>query len=224
MSTALGQPAGKNQVTVGVSITMVYKQLGTPTIEFPYKGKLIQEYEQCTVTSQDGVVVSVVHKSGHEPLEEPISKKPPPSIQDIKSMAEQGDSESQYILAYCFQVGQTVAQDHDDAIRWYTIAAMQGHMPSQHNLGTMYMTGEGIEQNYEQAYVWACLAASNGNDTLIQALANRVTADQKLTGRLRASRILDGLEKPPYPSKESDRLLSQHNRTDAVAGSKLNGL
>ncbi len=201
-SVVMGQQTSTKRIAEGDPLSKVYTQLGTPSIEFPLKGKLVQEYSQCTVTSCEGVVLSVVYKETAKPIiDEPVGEKSPPSIQEIKIMAQQGDTESQYILAYCFQSGQIIAQNFGEAIGWYTKAAMQGHMPSQHNLGVLYMTGKGVERNYEEAYMWALLAASNGNDSLVKSLIHKLSQEQKQAGERRAEEIQSGLHAKQVDSK-----------------------
>jgi len=208
-SVAAARQEGSPRIVEGDPISKVYQSLGTPTIEFPLKGKFIQEYSQCTITSCDGVVFSVVYKEDvAEPLDEPVEENHSPSIQDIKAKAEQGDAESQYMLAYCLQAGQVVAQDYGKAVEWYTRAAMQGHMPSQHNLGVLHMTGKGVEQDYEEAYMWALLAAANGNESLMKALRHQLSQEQKLAGKLRAEKIQSG-----FHAKQTD---SKHDTPPAV--------
>lgn len=197
-SAVLGKRADTQRIAKGDPLSKVYKQLRTPVVEFPLKGNLIQEYRQCTITSRDGVVLSVVYKSTDEARTEP-DKEQPPSIQEIRILAEQGDAPSQYLLAYCLQSGQIVEQNYEEAVSWYTRAALQGHMPSQHNLGVLYMTGEGVVQNHTEAYTWALLAASNGNDALVKALVHQLPQEQKLAGELKAELIQSGL-----PTKQAD--------------------
>ncbi|MEN7972526.1 MAG: tetratricopeptide repeat protein [Verrucomicrobiota bacterium] len=189
-SLAMGQQADTGRIVEGDPTSKVYRQLGTPTVEFPLNGKLIQTYSQCTITSRDGVVLSAVYKEeSAQPADKPVEKNASPSIQEIRTQAEQGDAESQYLLAYCLQTGQVVEQNYEEAVKWYTKSAMQGHMPSQHNLGFLHMTGKGVGQDYGEAYAWALLAASNGNDSLIKALEYKLSNEQKKAGKLRAKQI-----------------------------------
>ncbi|MEN8254271.1 MAG: tetratricopeptide repeat protein [Verrucomicrobiota bacterium] len=198
----MARQAGTERITEGDPLSKVYQTLGDPTIEFPLKGKLVQEYDQCTIMSRDGVVFSVVYnENATEPVNEPVEEKQSPTILDIKAKAEQGDAESQYMLAYCLQSGKVVTQDYGKAIEWYIKAAMQGHMPSQHNLGVLYMTGKGVGQDYEEAYMWALMAAGNGNDSLLKSLGYKLSQEQKLAGELRAEQIQSELRSPPADSK-----------------------
>jgi uncharacterized protein len=43
-----------------------------------------------------------------------------------------------------------VAQDFDEAIRWYQLAADQDNPDAQFNLGLMYLKGQGVSQNHEK--------------------------------------------------------------------------
>lgn len=203
-SVAAGQKTGTKRVAEGDQLAKVRKQLGTPELEYPLNGKLVQEYAQCTVISRNGVVISATYKENTDVVEEPVEKQQPPTIDEIKTMASQGDAESQYLLAYCFQFGKVIEQNYKAAIAWYTKAAMQGHMPSQHNLGYMYMTGKGVEQDYVQAYMWALLAEENGNDTMKKALAHRLSPTQKLAGELGVEEIKSRMKIPSADAKHQE--------------------
>lgn len=189
-----GQSIRRMNISAGDPVSKVYSQLGTPTIEFPLKGRFIQEYEQCTVTSSNKVVVSIVYKDSPQPAEEPRPAPQLPTIQEIRAKAIQGDANAQYLLAYCLQAGKPIQQDYAEAIQWYTKAALQNHMPSQHNLGVLYMTGEGVEQDYEEACAWAVLAASNGNNSVMRVLALKASEEQLLAGQQKATQLRTSLQ------------------------------
>ena len=185
-SVAMGQKTNTKRITKGDPVTKVYRQLGTPVLEYPLNGKLVQEYTQCTIISSNEVVLSADYKTTAEAADDPAVESKPPTIEELKALARQGDAESQYLLAYCFQFGKAVDKNYNIAIVWYKKSAMQGHMPSQHNLGYLYMTGKGVEKDYKQAYMWALLAAENGNDTLKKALFHRLSQEQILAAETRA--------------------------------------
>jgi len=58
-----------------------------------------------------------------------------------------------------YESGKGVREDHEEAVRWYRVAAEQGYPQAQSNLGRMYALGQGIAQDYIQAYMWYTLAA-----------------------------------------------------------------
>jgi uncharacterized protein len=57
--------------------------------------------------------------------------------------------------------GYGVAQDYNEAVKWFQLAADQGFAWGQFNLGRMYNNGQGVVKNYMQAYEWFSLAATN---------------------------------------------------------------
>jgi hypothetical protein len=57
-----------------------------------------------------------------------------------------------------------VTQDHQEAAKWYRLAAEQGDAFSQYNLGLLYLNGQGITQDYIRAYMWFDLVANKGHN------------------------------------------------------------
>ena len=43
-----------------------------------------------------------------------------------RKAAEQGDAKAQYYLGHCYNMGEGVAQDKAEAVKWYRKAAEQG--------------------------------------------------------------------------------------------------
>ena len=190
LSAAAGQDAGSSRVAAGDTLEQVILKLGSPVVEYPLHDQWIHEFEQCTVISSNGTVLSVEYKEQEEtPEPAPVVDDSPPTIEEIRQKAIQGDAESQYLLAYCFQFGQVVEQNYGSAVAWYTKSAMQGHMPAQHNLGFLFMSGKGVEQDYAQAYAWALLAAENGNNKLKRALDFKLSDDERQSALLLAEQL-----------------------------------
>ena len=84
-------------------------------------------------------------------------------ISSFISKAEQGDADAQYNLAYMYDTGDGVPQDHKKAVYWCTKAAEQGHTDAQYNLAYMYEYGEGVHQDYKEAIYWYTKAAEQGH-------------------------------------------------------------
>ena len=212
---------GEPLVRVGDSTDAVRSHLGEPNLEFPLNGQLVQDYGHYVITSRNGVVIAIKTRQEVKPDQTPDESATPaaPTIKGLLAKAREGDAESQYLLGYCYQSGAVVNKNMDEAIRWYTFAAMQGHMAAQHNLGCIYMKGEGTPRDYEQAFTWAVLAAGNGNNQLMKMLGSRVTEDQKSAAYARAQRIHDGLEESPYgtPDQTTAIALKADSETPAPA-------
>ena len=83
---------------------------------------------------------------------------------EMKALAESGDVEAQFYVAYMYHNGNEVPQNDKTAVMWYTKAAEQGLAEAQYNLGLMYSNGEGVLSSNVKAYMWYNLAAFNGNE------------------------------------------------------------
>jgi FOG: TPR repeat, SEL1 subfamily len=71
-----------------------------------------------------------------------------------KVEAEQGNTESQYFLAYMYDVGNGTEPDKQKAFYWYKKAAEQGNVDAQNNLAVMYNEGDVTEKNIQKAFYW----------------------------------------------------------------------
>lgn len=56
---------------------------------------------------------------------------------ELKDKAENGDMESQYHLAICYQSGAGIKKDEKQAALWFMRAAAQGHAEAKAILGMM---------------------------------------------------------------------------------------
>ncbi len=86
------------------------------------------------------------------------------ALKELRPLAEQGGASAQSNLGWMYAEGRGVAQDDNEAVRWYRLAAAQGHTKARSNLGGMYFSGTGVPQDYVQAHMWANLAAAQGNE------------------------------------------------------------
>ncbi len=184
------QQTGSPRFDAGARVADIRRILGQPTIEFPLKGQLILDYGDCVFTCTNGIVMSARYKTPAEPVEAKPAVRLEPGLEKLRTQAAQGDLEAQYRLAYACQTGEGLAKDVDEAIRWYTRAALHGHVAAQHNLGVLYTNRDGGRQDLAQAYAWALVAARAGNRSLLEALEPCLIDEEERTGRLRAEVLL----------------------------------
>ena len=85
------------------------------------------------------------------------------ALKEWRPLAEQGHSESQFVLGLLYRNGKGVEKDFSTAIKWYLLAAEKGHAKAQAKLGYMYVNGEGVNKNYVRAYMWGRLSEINEN-------------------------------------------------------------
>ena len=93
------------------------------------------------------------------------------SFQTLIDNANKGDPNAQYKLGIMYEEGKGVAQDYQEALKWYTNASEQGHAGAQFNLGYMYLVGKGIPQVHnKEAAKWFIKAAEQGHAEAQQKL------------------------------------------------------
>ena len=85
-------------------------------------------------------------------------------IEQLRLEAEQGNANAQCNLGEMYHRGKVVAQNYQEAMKWYRLAIEQGNARAQYNLGVMYSKGEGVPQDYEEAVKWYRLAAEQGDE------------------------------------------------------------
>ena len=74
-------------------------------------------------------------------------------------------------MGCCYENGDGVEQNYEEAAKWWRLAAEQGNVKAQYNLGCSYEDGKGVEQNHEEAIKWYRLAAEQGEEDAKEALA-----------------------------------------------------
>ena len=74
-------------------------------------------------------------------------------ISCLETLAANGDAEAYIMLGDAFKDGTGVAQDPQEAIRWYEKAVDAGELFGNECIGMMYYAGDGISQDYEKAFV-----------------------------------------------------------------------
>ncbi len=62
-------------------------------------------------------------------------------LEETERLANEGDPEKQYRLAWLYDQGHDVKQDMKEAIKWFVISAYNGYAPAQTELGIMYQHG-----------------------------------------------------------------------------------
>jgi len=81
----------------------------------------------------------------------------------FRKAAEQGYSNAQFYLGYCYYCGRGVSEDNTQAVVWFRKAAEQGYSDAQYHLGYCYYFGIGVSKDKTQAVVWFRKAAEQGH-------------------------------------------------------------
>jgi TPR repeat protein len=86
------------------------------------------------------------------------------SLQQLTSLASQGDTLAQFALGLRYATGSDAPQDYTEAVRWFSSAADRGQVLSQSTLAAYYLAGRGVPQDFRKGYFWALVAQSAGDD------------------------------------------------------------
>ncbi len=93
------------------------------------------------------------------------------AIDSWKYLEEKGDRDSQAMLGELYISGQDgLDQSYQDALMWYTNAAVQGSAHGQYGLGVIFGNGWGVERNDNLARFWFQQSSDNGNKQATEAL------------------------------------------------------
>ncbi|HXS69820.1 MAG TPA: tetratricopeptide repeat protein, partial [Candidatus Polarisedimenticolia bacterium] len=76
------------------------------------------------------------------------------NFDEVRKAAEEGDAQAQCYLGVCYQNGQGVKQDYQEAVKWFKKSADQNDSVAQCYLGVCYQAGFGVPQEYGQAAKW----------------------------------------------------------------------
>jgi len=113
-------------------------------------------------------------------------------LPNLKSSAEQGQAEAQFVLGSMYAAGTIVDRNHIEAVQWLRLSAEQGYAQSFFPLLNAYLEGNGVPQDYVSAHLWFNIAAARltGDDRavaveqrdLVQGLvnSNQVAEAQRL--------------------------------------------
>jgi TPR repeat protein len=103
-----------------------------------------------------------------------VKPEPLPALnaeaESLLPKAEAGDAVAQFNLARQYALGEGMAINRDEFIRWCRTAAEQGLPEAQYALGMCYRQGLGVERNTNEARAWMQKAAASRYTPAIEEL------------------------------------------------------
>lgn len=85
------------------------------------------------------------------------------SANSYREAAHLGNTEAMLRMGWLYEMGRGVAQDHDEAFRWFRKAALTGCPIGQSRLGSLYLLGHGVPRDPIEAAKWYLKAAQQGD-------------------------------------------------------------
>jgi TPR repeat protein len=93
------------------------------------------------------------------------------NTQLLRTAAEKGDAEAQYLLGLQYREGDGLDRSQAEAEKWFRRAAETGHVEAQAALGRLQATSDTPEAR-EDAAKWLLRAADQGNTQAMQTLGD----------------------------------------------------
>jgi TPR repeat protein len=80
-------------------------------------------------------------------------------LEEIQSLAKQGNASAQFELGVMYYKGEVVSKDYVESFKWFQKAAEYGLPEAQFNLGLLFSKGQGVDKNSSDALKWFQKAA-----------------------------------------------------------------
>lgn len=116
------------------------------------------------------------------PAPEPVAAEPEPAplpalnaeAEKLLPEAEAGNAVAQFNLARQYALGEGMAVNREEFVRWCRTAAEQGLPEAQYTMGMCYRNGLGVEQNEQEAVKFLQRAAEAGFAPAVEALDSKM--------------------------------------------------
>lgn len=120
-------------------------------------------------------------ESAPEPAPEPTAEPEPAPLPALNAEAEKllaeaeaGNAVAQFNLARQYALGEGMAVNREEFVRWCRTAAEQGLPEAQYTMGMCYRNGLGVEQNEQEAVKFLQRAAEAGFSPAVEALNSKM--------------------------------------------------
>lgn len=87
----------------------------------------------------------------------------PTTSDELIKLAEQGDPDAQNRVGEMYHFAEGVAQNFQEAMKWYLRASENCHPVAPNHIGRLYLNGEGVKKDPNQAAKWYLIAAERGD-------------------------------------------------------------
>jgi hypothetical protein len=85
------------------------------------------------------------------------------AVELAQAPAQEGNKDAQYLLGLAAKHGRGAPQNHEVAVKWFTLAAERGHADALNDLATCFSRGEGVARDDAKAFEYFRLAAEAGS-------------------------------------------------------------
>ncbi|MFP5344857.1 MAG: tetratricopeptide repeat protein [Gammaproteobacteria bacterium] len=86
-----------------------------------------------------------------------------PGMAQLMEEAEAGDADAANTVGVQYEMGLSVVENYNEAMKWYRKAAEMGSVEALYNIGAMHEGGAGVPRNKDEALRWYEQAAAKGH-------------------------------------------------------------
>lgn len=139
-------------------------------------------------------------------------------IATLTERADAGDVDAMNQLGFKYFLGDDVAKDYSEALKWFRKAAEHGHPNALRNLGFCYERGFGVSKDTDEAIRLYGLAADGGNQKAkrnLERLKVFASLDQstKLEALLLETSRKEGVDYSIHEDEDLAAFLKQHEES-----------
>src|SRR5215470_8405982 len=84
---------------------------------------------------------------------------------DAFAAYQKGDANAQYNLGAMYANALGVSQNHEEAAKWFKLAAAKGNVFATVDLAVLYENGQGVQKDYTEAMRLFMIAAEKKSNT-----------------------------------------------------------
>ena len=95
-------------------------------------------------------------------------------LKDIRSCAEGGDKNAQYMLGMLYFHGKEVPKNYKTSFEWMSKSARQGDKDAQNALAFDYFNGWSTKKDHVLAYIWWSLSIVNNEEPVTRKNLERL--------------------------------------------------
>jgi uncharacterized protein len=145
------------------------------------------------------------------------------NIGELRKKADAGDAKAQNELGVAYRMGDGIARNKQEALKWYLMSARQAFSDAMFNLGTAYYNGDGVPSDVNMANAWFIIAADHGSTEARSAIERIKTEEPKPSEYMydRFVGIIYATELAPNETKAFEWLRKAAKLKNNVAAAEL---
>ena len=108
------------------------------------------------------------------------------ALAKLKPAAQKGNKKAQYRVGRCYDKGNGVEEDNQEAIKWYQKSADQGYYKAEYQLARAYVKGKAVTASDKKAKMWVKRAVSGKKHgaEMLQEIKDGAADGDKIDKRL----------------------------------------